>query len=947
MVRFVLFAVALSQGVLAELPRECTTSDCFGPADGGNVLLQRENRKLVAKEKVASLALGSTRDPVAASAGSDDFTPEGAATLFFTVLGFLLVASFIQQRRYINVSDDVQEESTERSKRMAKQSMNLALAMEKDSTAEVFRRENIMLAVRAGCALVLAGSISFVHPLEQWFSSMSYDVTYVGVLVLWTMGRSIGETVSGLWDAVIGTVVAFFWIWLIEGVSPNGIHTGDPSEKWMFGVAYLVFTTFIMMFGTWRNGMRVWCLSYHMGNMMAWLTPTERGVDDGYSHHFQIKFDGAAFGYVIVTLFAAVVTILALSLPTPRMAHRIALRDMSNSVNSFDSLFRCLVKLYCGHTNSADSDLQRCKIFEHNMEGDLAGLQTQIDASWWEHFDMGQFADIRKALSKHATVQQGLMEISCSILECLSSLPTTDDTTKLRSQIEPSMDYLVESTLTLYQTCYKAMENGAVDEQEANEMTEKIGVVEDDIDKLSKSFRTAAAELAGQGFCKQQEMFRSDWEMVFLLCSLSRMIADTAKDTAARNPRTSVSAVQALFSFNIFRGVTDQDHLEFAFRNSLSLAACWVIGYNGVFGLLAPHTAGIATNASLLMSTAVGSALKKNMGRVQGLVLGTTVGTLMYGAVISQGCQEAMYFFLGYGLTFVLGTASFFLFVSCKENSFIFYLFGGFAAQRLLSPCTSEITETDLAGFFKNILCAIICVSILATVDLAMTPSAGKLAQQKAVGLARSISHCITLIMKDMQAPQAAYRKVALRSEINDVAAKAIEGAAEPRLMSQPFNGGLYSLVVDKTRRILIQILTYRWAIRHSASSTLDDAPASRKKGDSAIFPIFEACKVMPSLHESIAQMLDTFVCNIESQACANSAMDSARANLDMIPCYPKVREQIEQLRLEIGPKVDAQHSEMKPLDKDVSASIHVMFTVFETYVNLLDELEVETAVAS
>jgi len=944
MARLAYLAFTFLHGVLADLPAGCVTAECFGEHDDGNLLLQRD-KKIVVKEKAELLAiseLAKTSKKKASRSDSSDFTPEEAATLFFTALALLLVASFIQQRRYINTKDDVQEEGTQRSKRMAKTNMGLALAMEKDSTATVFREENIMLAARAGCALIVASMISFVPQLESWFQSMKYDVTYVGVLVLWTMGRSIGETVSGLWDAVVGTTLAFFWIWLLEGVAPNGVHVSDPAERWVYGAVYFAATTLFMMFGTWRNGMRVWCLSYHMGNMMVWLQPVEDGTDDGYSHHFKIKFDGAAFGYVIVTLFAAAVTTLALSLPTPRMAHRIALRDMQNSANSLDSIFRSTVKLYFGHTDNASSDLMRCKLFLSRMQEDLVGMKSQIDASWWEHFDIGVFADVRKGMNKHVIVQQGLLECIQSLHAGLESLQSNDATTKLRSQVEPSADSLVESTYELYTTCFNAMENGAIDEQEARDLTQKVGVVEADIEKLSTAFRAAAIDVAGQGFTKQQSMLKSDWQMIFLLCSTSRLIVDMAKEYASRNPRTSVSAVQAMAGFNVFSGMTDPAHLEFAFRNSLSLFACWAIGYTGVFGLLPQYTAGIATNASLLLSTSVGSALKKNMGRVQGLVLGTTVGCLLYGAVISQGCQSTMYYLLGYGMTFVLGTGSFYMFVSTKENSFIFYLFGGFASQRLLAPCASEMTETDLASYFKNILCAIVCVSILAVVDLSLTASAGKTAEAKAVGLAKDVSHCITLLMKDIE-PQSAYGKIALRAEMDALEAKAIEGAAEPRLFSQPFNENLYSLLVSKNRSLLIQILTYRWAVRHSASSTLEDATAEMKKGDGKIFPIFEGCKTMTNLHDNIAQMLDTFVCNVESQVCAANAMDSARATMDTAPCYPKVKEQIDLLREEIGPKVDALGAQKQPVDKDIATSMHVIFTVFEAYVNVLEALETES----
>eukprot|EP00441_Pelagodinium_beii_P046598 CAMPEP_0197622980 /NCGR_PEP_ID=MMETSP1338-20131121/3082_1 /TAXON_ID=43686 ORGANISM="Pelagodinium beii, Strain RCC1491" /NCGR_SAMPLE_ID=MMETSP1338 /ASSEMBLY_ACC=CAM_ASM_000754 /LENGTH=59 /DNA_ID=CAMNT_0043192799 /DNA_START=54 /DNA_END=230 /DNA_ORIENTATION=+ len=59
---------------------------------------------------------------------------------------------------------------------------------------------------------------------------------------------------------------------------------------------------------------------------MTWLKPSAPGTDDGFSHNFHIRFDGGSFGYVVVTMLASAITVIALSLPNPRMAHRNALK---------------------------------------------------------------------------------------------------------------------------------------------------------------------------------------------------------------------------------------------------------------------------------------------------------------------------------------------------------------------------------------------------------------------------------------------------------------------------------------------------------------------------------------------------------------------------------------------------------------------------------------------
>ena len=181
-------------------------------------------------------------------------------------------------------------------RRMAKQRMGLALALNKDNGAKELRQKNVVLACRAGVATVLAASLSLLLPLHEWFEQMQYNTQYIAVLILWNMGRNIGATIKALVDTTTGTAMAFLFVYLLEGFMPNGYHEGEPISKWMVGVVYTFTTSAIMVFLSWEPGVRVWCLSYHMYNMMAWLHPTPPGTQTPFSHQFRVDVRGAAFG---------------------------------------------------------------------------------------------------------------------------------------------------------------------------------------------------------------------------------------------------------------------------------------------------------------------------------------------------------------------------------------------------------------------------------------------------------------------------------------------------------------------------------------------------------------------------------------------------------------------------------------------------------------------------
>eukprot|EP00931_Biecheleriopsis_adriatica_P056028 TRINITY_DN3320_c0_g1_i1.p1 TRINITY_DN3320_c0_g1~~TRINITY_DN3320_c0_g1_i1.p1 ORF type:complete len:954 (+),score=178.24 TRINITY_DN3320_c0_g1_i1:251-3112(+) len=889
------------------------------------------------------LTATNTTQPSKETPAPKSLSPESAAWMALIAIVLLLIASFIQQRRYINIDDELTVEATEKTKRQAKQFIGLALAMDRDNDLVLFQQQNMMLACRAGVAAVGASLITFVPPLSDWFTQMGYEHKYACVLVLWCMGKSIGATISDLWDANVGTFLAFLFSFLLEGFYPGGFYEGDSPQKWMIGAGYTLVTAFIMMFGAWRNGVRVWCLSYHLGNMMAWLMPKEPGYVTAMSPYFHFTPKDMSFGYVVITLISSSICIMALSLPAPRMAHRLALRSMETSTGAIESLLWAMLKIYTGEAQgSASCNLQRTKLFSARLTEELGELSAHISASWWEHFDMGNFANVRRALGKHVIVSGGIQECISSMRTALTFEAVSNFKSEhhaIAKEISEPLHSMVTSAMALYHVCTKATKDGLVDEEEAQYMSTLIEALETEITEVTKTFKASAAKIGGEGFKQQHAALECDWEFVFIMCSLVRLIQDLGREHVSRKPRTNLTVAQAVSTFNIFAGMSDPDHLEFAIRNSLSLLLCFLVGYQGMFGLIPAYSSGIATNAALLLSTSVGSALKKNMGRVQGLVVGTTVGTLLYGGVTSGGCASASYFTSGILTTFVFSSFSFFMFLSTKEYSFVFYLFAGFGVQKLLHVCEPFPGDPALASYFVNILIAIVCVTILAAVDLSLSNSACSDAAKSAMELMKSISHSITVSLVDGE-PQSDHSKAKIQSRLGLTDEKAFEGSLEPRLLSFPFQYEIYQALVKEGGEFLTNILTYRWAIRHSASSTLQDADASLKHSDAKVFELLQKCPSYKSLHDSFLKLFDELVISVESQVVARNAVESVKSTMNDTVDVQEVTANIVKMTEELGAVVAEANAEKVALDKDVEVSLHVVLSVMDNWCSNADTLQ-------
>jgi len=92
-------------------------------------------------------------------------------------------------------------------------------------------------------------------------------------------------------------------------------------------------------------------------------------------------------------------------------------------------------------------------------------------------------------------------------------------------------------------------------------------------------------------------------------------------------------------------------------------------------------------------------------------------------------------------------------------------------------------------------------------------------------------------------------------------------------------------------------------------------------------------------VHDAFAHMLDSLELTLESVVSAHSALDGFRANQDTDTGGQKVLAAVDGLRNEIGVYIDKEKIEFVALDKDLDVSIHVIFTVLEKYVKIIEEL--------
>jgi len=176
------------------------------------------------------------------------------------------------------------------------------------------------------------------------------------------------------------------------------------------------------------------------------------------------------------------------------------------------------------------------------------------------------------------------------------------------------------------------------------------------------------------------------------------------------------------------------DNLLFTFRNCGSIVACWFIGFKGFpfssGSLIPPYTSAIAGTASLLLSAFVGSAMKRNLLRLQGVCLGTIIGQLIW--VYFAWCGL-------YGVTtmtiafFLWEFASIYTMHTSEEYGTVGGLVGVFGAKAMLIGCSNVvgILNQSKGGSYDNLVYVTVAIIVMCFFDVVL---AFKRASQLATG---------------------------------------------------------------------------------------------------------------------------------------------------------------------------------------------------------------------
>jgi hypothetical protein len=357
------------------------------------------------------------------------------------------------------------------------------------------------------------------------------------------------------------------------------------------------------------------------------------------------------------------------------------------------------------------------------LEGQVNSLPGFVSAAWWECAGLGQWQKARTLMMKLDSVAR---ENYDRIVSCLAVCMTEDfeagsNHMKLMAKMKPYMSKVVAESRDVFACCVAIAAEGKMTDAEKTELEEQIKDITDAVSAATKAFHDGKKELGLEGIS-----FDMNDEHAFCLsvCAFGRITVDFANELI--DDKTGTKPIPNLVDGTGIMGtfdsgvVFDKKHANLGLRNSCSILIAFAVGFFGYGNVLLSHNAAISSTASILLSSSVGPALAKNLGRLQGVVLGTVVGKLVW--AILGWCTWWGYIGLCCAL-FGWNLLCLYVYYDSPKYGGIACLLAAFGSGNFLVGCTDPLTATfDPAGPFYEIINVVVAIAIIMFVDMTLAP---------------------------------------------------------------------------------------------------------------------------------------------------------------------------------------------------------------------------------
>jgi len=676
------------------------------------------------------------------------------------------------------------------------------------------------LAVRAAFFVVVVG-LPFLIPRHEiptldYFMKKGVYTNSVVIFFIYNLGKTTGETILNVICGIRGTLLAVLNTWCMFYAFPGGVTETSPKYVMWAGVADGILFISAMLVLNWQTSTVIFAVSNFVFFWMSFLQPGDDDFHCPLTKDF-VFLGNAGINSLITVAIGGFLCIMVTFVPYPRWAQLKAQETAEELVHRLPLLWKTLAEFFLDEApNSYREDhirrrLERLSRLTSTLDGHIAN-------SWYECFGRKQWHHVRRILTALEKMINESYDRIYSTYTATSAETWGDRHDELARRIRPALMAAITEIEVLLKVCFECAFDGeftVVEEKAMKKVMDSVRRCEED---FARAFRTAREELLKNEKEPEKSRLCMDEllpEHIFGLnfSSFVRSSLGFAEDLIQQrhdpNHLPRVNEIPSISSVWDKSVLTNATHLNWALRAAASIFSGFFIGYNGFSDLFSPYDASIACTASVLLSKFVGSAMVKNLGRIQGVVLGSIIGQIVH--ALFESCEPWSVTSLTVCL-FLYAVATLFTYYHSTEYSYIACLLAGFGCGQMMAGGCG-LHNLDKASGYDKMSTTVCATALIVLFDFVFSPGRASDFANTALGEAVDFLHTAISKHFDRTVVHVRFHKGDLHDMIARAEAMGAEAENEPRVWRTPWRGHVFTAVVQAAYRVRYSLAAMEYSM--------------------------------------------------------------------------------------------------------------------------------------
>jgi hypothetical protein len=543
-------------------------------------------------------------------------------------------------------------------------------------------------------------------------------IGWIGIQIVFTVYMNIGVTVQRAWQIWIAIALSILPVHALAVMMPGGA-TGERYLPWVCHVT-LIFGVVLGVGLNCSYNAKIFFVWHHVDFMMEFMNPkSERTFGRSWGVDQEAYTTLALFSSNVGMLISVFVMIFPLPVRSSDASRELAVDTVKQATDCVEKLVEC----YCAPTPPGVR-IVRCEVDAFRLDRDVKNMTIQLDGYWWEAFDCGRAGLSRALLKRHQRLMRNLSDMIFSLQVCVIREEYEPIHGRLMARVAPELKNMTETCAGLLRLATLCCINGHTSPEQVESMRSAMKQAQDAARSLSAAFDSARkVESPNKPIARE---LQSECFFVYLLSAYCRQILVFSEDVLDRPPergtpelprlsRVLLDNFVALFDPSVlFRSA----YLDHAVRNVMAIIIAF---YFGMWCMShQPFNSHPAGTVAVLLSNFSGSAMQRNMGRMQAVTLAAILPRIFVNA-LGPDCTWNHILFQVVGV-FCYEGFSCYMYFSSSANSYFGLLLAGLGFSALIYPCSgAEDYHRFGVQTFQKILNTTLAVVIITLVDLCLS----------------------------------------------------------------------------------------------------------------------------------------------------------------------------------------------------------------------------------